>query len=167
MYMMIVPRKNFDLFDDFFDDPFFTRSERHAHPMPMMKTDIRENEKNYIIDVDLPGFEKENIKIDVEDGYLNINASMNSSEDEEAMDNVDDTASEQAYDDLTSESFVGKELDIKTIKLNESMEDYFILKGAQDNNVNLICCNYEPKKRNLKCRLKNKSIMVNLKLKDL
>ena len=83
MYMMIVPRRNFDLFDDFFDDPFFQREERRSHPMPMMKTDIRETEKNYIIDVDLPGFSKENIKIDVEDGYLNINASMDTSEDEE------------------------------------------------------------------------------------
>ena len=83
MYMMIVPRKNFDLFDDFFEDPFFNREERHTHPMPMMKTDIRENEKNYVIDVDLPGFNKENIKIDVEDGYLNINASMDEANDEE------------------------------------------------------------------------------------
>ena len=76
MYMMIVPRRNFDLFDDFFDDPFFHKEERLPHPMPMMKTDVREGENNYIIDVDLPGFSKENIKIDVEDGYLNINASM-------------------------------------------------------------------------------------------
>lgn len=83
MYMMIVPRRNFDLFDEFFDDPFFHKDERHPHPMPMMKTDIRENEKNYIIDVDLPGFSKEDIKIDVEDGYLNINASMNSTHNEE------------------------------------------------------------------------------------
>ena len=81
MYMMIVPRRNYDLFDDFFDDPFFAKTERH--PMPMMKTDIREGENNYIIDVDLPGFEKENIKIDVEDGYLNINASMNTKDDQE------------------------------------------------------------------------------------
>ena len=83
------------------------------------------------------------------------------------MDNVEDIASEQAYDNLTSESFVGKELDINKIKLNESMEDYFILKGAKDNNVNLICCNYEPKKRNLRCRLKDKCITVNINLKDL
>ena len=83
MYMMIVPRRNFDLFDDFFNDPFFAKEERHTHPMPMMKTDIRENEKSYVIDVDLPGFEKENIKVDVEDGYLNINAKIDSSNNEE------------------------------------------------------------------------------------
>lgn len=104
---------------------------------------------------------------DINDNVITIAGKESSNEDEEAMDNVEDTASEQAYDDLTSESFVGKELDINKIKLNESMEDYFILKGAKDNNVNLICCNYEPEKRNLRCRLKDKSITVNINLKDL
>ena len=104
---------------------------------------------------------------DINDNTITIAGKENSNEDEEAMDNVEDTASEQAYDNLTSESFTGKELDINKIRLNESMEDYFILKGAKDNNVNLICCNYEPKKRNLRCRLKDKSITVNINLKDL
>ena len=57
--MMLVPRKNeFDLFDNFFDDGFFTKRERN-----MMKTDIREQNDKYIVDVDLPGFEKENINV--------------------------------------------------------------------------------------------------------
>ena len=114
MYMMIVPRKNFDLFDDFFDDPFFHKEERHPHPMPMMKTDSRENEKNYIIDVDLPGFEKENIKIDVEDGYLNINASMNSSEDEEEKGKF---IRRERYSGECSRSFyVGEDVESEDIK---------------------------------------------------
>ena len=104
---------------------------------------------------------------DINDNVITIAGKESSNEDEEAMDNVEDTASEQAYDNLTSESFVGKELDINKIKLNESMEDYFILKGAKDNNVNLICCNYDSSKRNLRCRLKDKSITVNINLKDL
>lgn len=104
---------------------------------------------------------------DINDKTVTIAGKEKSNEDEEAIDNVEDTASEQAYDNLTSESFVGKELDINKIKLNESMEDYFILKGAKDNNVNLICCNYDSLKRNLRCRLKDKSITVNINLKDL
>ena len=40
MYMMLVPRRDFDLFDDFFNDPFFKGGERHTHPL--MKTDIKE-----------------------------------------------------------------------------------------------------------------------------
>lgn len=104
---------------------------------------------------------------DINDNTITIAGKENSNEDEEAMDNVEDTASEQAFDDLTSESFTGKELDINKIQLNESMEDYFILKGAKDNNVNLICCDYDSSKRNLRCRLKDKSIFVNINLKDL
>lgn len=78
--MMIVPKKNYDLFDDFFNDPFF--KGEHMVPqqtMAMMKTDIRENENSYVLDVDLPGFEKDNIKIDIENGYLNINAKIEDS----------------------------------------------------------------------------------------
>ena len=66
--MMMIPRSNFDLFDDIFGDSFFKKEDK------MMKTDIRETDNGYIIDVDLPGYKKENIKIDVTDGYLTINA---------------------------------------------------------------------------------------------
>ena len=44
---------------------------------------------------------------DINDNTITIAGKENSNEDEEAMDNVEDTASEQAYDDLTSESFTG------------------------------------------------------------
>ena len=112
MYMMIVPRKNFDLFDDFFDDPFFHKEERH--PMPMMKTDIRENETNYVIDVDLPGFNKEDIKIDVEDGYLNIKASMNSSEDEEEKGKF--IRRERFVGECSRSFFVGEDVESEDVK---------------------------------------------------
>lgn len=76
--MMMIPRSNFDLFDDIFGDPFFKKNDNK-----MMKTDIRELDNNYIIDIDLPGFNKENIKIDMTDGYLTIVASMENENNEE------------------------------------------------------------------------------------
>ena len=51
--MMLVPNRDFDLFDDIFGDPFFRKSESK-----MMKTDIREDKDNYVIDIDLPCFYK-------------------------------------------------------------------------------------------------------------
>lgn len=39
-----------------------------------MKTDIKEKEEKFLLDIDLPGYEKENIKMSIEDGYLTINA---------------------------------------------------------------------------------------------
>ena len=72
--MMMIPRRHndFDLIEDMFRDPFFTNEESK-----IMKTDIKEKKDKYIIDIDLPGYEKENIKMSIEDGYLTVNASTN------------------------------------------------------------------------------------------
>lgn len=70
--MMLVPRRNFDLFDDFFDDEFFSKKDKN-----LMKTDIREMKDKYVIDIDLPGFEKENINLSLKKGYLEISAKVN------------------------------------------------------------------------------------------
>ena len=77
--MMMIPRRrnDFDLFEDMFRDPFFTESESRT-----MKTDIREKGDKYLIDIDLPGYDKENIKISVEDGYLTVQATIDSNEEE-------------------------------------------------------------------------------------
>lgn len=71
---MMIPRRHndFDLIEDMFRDPFFTNEESK-----IMKTDIKEKKDKYIIDIDLPGYEKENIKMSIEDGYLTVNASTN------------------------------------------------------------------------------------------
>ena len=76
--MMMIPRKNsFDLWDDFFKDPFFD-----SHESKVMRTDIKENDNNYDIIIDLPGYEKEDIKVAIEDGYLTVNATIDNSKDE-------------------------------------------------------------------------------------
>ena len=67
--MMLMP-KIFD--DDFFRDDFFRGKDKMN--FQLMKTDIREGEKEYLLEVDLPGYKKEDIKIDVTDGYLTIHA---------------------------------------------------------------------------------------------
>ena len=76
--MMMIPRRHdFDLIEDMFRDPFFDERESRV-----MKTDIKEKKDKYVIDIDLPGYEKENIKIEVEDGYLTVHASINSNKEE-------------------------------------------------------------------------------------
>ena len=67
--MMLMP-KIFD--DDFFRDDFFRGKDKMN--FQLMKTDIREDEKEYLLEVDLPGYKKEDIKIDVTDGYVTIHA---------------------------------------------------------------------------------------------
>ena len=75
--MMLVPRRNsFDLFDNFFgDDDFFSKKERN-----LMKTDIKEKKDKYIIEMDLPGYEKENINLELNNGYLEISAKVERNE---------------------------------------------------------------------------------------
>ena len=73
--MMLVPRNNFDMFDDFFRDDFFNKKENN-----LMKTDIKEKKDKYIIDIDLPGFDKKNINLSLENGYLNVSAKVNKEE---------------------------------------------------------------------------------------
>ena len=79
--MMMLPRRrnDFDLFDRMFlDDPFFS-GERESK---LMKTDINEKKDKYIIEMDLPGYEKENISLEINDGYLMISAKTNQNKDE-------------------------------------------------------------------------------------
>jgi len=75
----IVKRNNsLSFFDDFFDD-FFQPSTRTLNTS--MKTDILELEKGYELQIDVPGFDKEDVKISLENGYLTIEA-MKEKEDE-------------------------------------------------------------------------------------
>ena len=77
--MMMMPRRNheFDLLGEMFRDPFFTEGESKV-----MKTDIKEKKDKYLIDIDLPGYEKDNIKIEVENGYLTVHATIDSNKEE-------------------------------------------------------------------------------------
>lgn len=76
--MLMIPRRNdFALLDDIFKDPFFNNNENG-----LMKTDIKENDDSYSIIVDLPGYSKDNIKVEVEDGYLTIHATINNENEE-------------------------------------------------------------------------------------
>lgn len=67
----MLPRlSRINFFDDIFDDSLL-KKERN-----LMKTDIKETEDEYILEIDIPGCKKENIKIDLEQGYLNVKAEV-------------------------------------------------------------------------------------------
>ena len=76
--MMIPKRRDFDLLDDMFGGVFFNEGESK-----LMKTDIKEKNDEYIIDIDLPGYEKEGIKLNIQDGYLTVHATVNKEEKDE------------------------------------------------------------------------------------
>ena len=66
-----------DLFDDFFNNDFMMRPVTHNNVPQMMKTDVRELDNSYELDIDLPGFKKEEIKVDFKEGTLTISAARN------------------------------------------------------------------------------------------
>ena len=89
-----------DLFDDWMNDYFpfgrdfdkeFSKAlaptERALygkHAKNMMKTDVRETDDSYEVDMDLPGFKKDEVKVQLADGYLTIEAAKGLDKDEEA-----------------------------------------------------------------------------------
>ena len=61
---------NDSLFDDFFTDITDNKRRPVARPLPgVMKTDIKEKDNSYELEVDIPGYKKEDIKMHMEDGY--------------------------------------------------------------------------------------------------
>ena len=74
-----------NLFDDFFGD--FVRpvrnTVRYSTPAASaMKTDVKENKTSYELDIDLPGYKKEDIQAELKDGYLTISAATKNEKDE-------------------------------------------------------------------------------------
>ena len=79
-----------NLFDDFFGPDFdmFPALTGRSNPLygkhakNLMKTDVRETEGTYELDIDLPGFKKDEVNLTLEDGYLTISAAKGLDKDE-------------------------------------------------------------------------------------
>lgn len=71
-----------DFFDDFFNFPVFDenamqKAQRELYgrrAANMMKTDVQEHDDHYEVDIDLPGFKKDELSLELKDGYLVISA---------------------------------------------------------------------------------------------
>ena len=77
-----------DLLDDMMDFPFEDEFFGRKNPLygkrakNLMKTDVKETENGYELDIDLPGFKKEEVQASLENGYLTISASKGLDKDE-------------------------------------------------------------------------------------
>ena len=80
-----------NMFDEFFRDPFFDSSDMKKlekklygrRGKNLMKTDIKETEGGYELEMDLPGFTKDEIKVSLENGYMTISAAKGLDKDEQ------------------------------------------------------------------------------------
>ena len=103
-----------NLFDNFMDDMFPTVERMPVKTMPsIMKTDIKETEDQYVLAIDLPGFKKEDVKIHLKDGYLNVSATSNT-EDEEKEGKY--LRRERYTGSMTRSFYVGEDLTEQDVK---------------------------------------------------
>jgi HSP20 family molecular chaperone IbpA len=80
--MLLAKRNNnYNVWDDFFNDPFFS-NPLSSEMSTFMHTDILEEDNHYALHIELPGFQKEDIKAELKDGYLTISAQRNDNHDE-------------------------------------------------------------------------------------
>ena len=111
---MLLANRNYNLFDEMFKDPFFTRPFENASSQ-IMKTDVHDKDGNYIIDMELPGYDKEDIKADLKDGYLTISA--NKVETKEEKDAKGNCLRKERYTGSCNRSFfVGKQISQEDVK---------------------------------------------------
>ena len=113
MYMPAI--FNDSLFDDFFTDYTPDAKKRNmAAVQGVMKTDIKENDKEYELTIELPGYKKENVNAELKDGYLIINATNEKNEEEKNEKGY--IRKERYYGSCQRSFFVGKNLKEEDIK---------------------------------------------------
>lgn len=111
----------FDVFDSMFNDNFYRGNPVLGHrERNIMKTDVRETADSYEVDVDLPGFRKDEVNVQLEDGYLTISAAKQVSKDEK--DKKGSFIRRERYEGSCSRGFyVGS--DVKKKDISAKMED--------------------------------------------
>ena len=106
--MMIPARRNgngLDIFDEVFTDPFFGEKENK-----IMKTDLKEKDGKYMLEIDVPGYD-----IELQDGYLTVSAEKN----EEKEDKHAKYLKRERFTGMCSRSYyVGDNLKEEDIKAN-------------------------------------------------
>ena len=106
---MLPMRKYYldSIFDDFMDD-------KQVFPMDTMKCDIYEKDGAYHIEADIPGFKKDEISVDCEDGYVTITAEKNN-ENEDSDEGKKYLKRERSYSKTARKFYVG-DIDANEIK---------------------------------------------------
>ena len=109
-----------NLFDEMFDDmmrPMHSMEKAlyGKHARAIMKTDVRETDNSYEVDIDLPGFKKDEVNVQLEDGYLTVSAAKGLDKDEE--DKKGRYIRQERYAGSLSRSFyVGEDVEPQDVK---------------------------------------------------
>ncbi|MGM9531126.1 Hsp20/alpha crystallin family protein [Intestinibacter sp.] len=116
---MLFPERRFglvnnsNLFDYLFSDPVFNVNTTNT--TNRMATDIKENENGYELAMEVPGFNKEDLKIELKDGYLTISAEHNTTNDQKDNDGRI-IRQERYYGSCKRSFYVGDQIEKQDIK---------------------------------------------------
>jgi len=113
MNSLIKRNGNLSIFDDFFDDFFARPLQRNSQNC--MRTDIKEVDEGYELDIDVPGYGKEDIKISLEKGYLTVEAKREAENEEK---NGHFIRRERFLGSAARSFYVGEDIAEKDIKAN-------------------------------------------------
>ena len=107
-----------DLFDEFFDD--FARPAKKVSRVgvaapAVMRTDVKESETGYELDIDLPGYKKEDVQAQLKDGYLTITATTKTNDDQKD-ENGKYIRRERYYGTCSRSFYVGEDIAQEDIK---------------------------------------------------
>ena len=131
--MLMTPslfNENFDLFDHFYQDPWFGFNDHEFKNLEkklyghraknIMNTDIKESDSEYEMVIDLPGFKKDEVSVALENGYLTISASKgiesDTAENEEEKKKGNYIRQERYSGSCQRSFYVGDELTVEDIK---------------------------------------------------
>jgi HSP20 family molecular chaperone IbpA len=98
------------LFDDFFDAPFNTGSASG-----LMKTDVKATDTGYELEIDVPGIDKENISVQLENGYVTVTAKTEKKNDE-GKENGHYIRRERFYGTYSRSFYVGEDVNEEDVK---------------------------------------------------
>lgn len=129
----MYPKKNY--LNDYFD----LFNQEYSREKEFMKTDIYEKANHYVLETDLPGIKRENIKIDYESGYLSIRIRR----DIVGENNNNYVRRERFFGELKRSFYIGmkKETDIKAIYKDNILIISFPKDDIRSSNVNNISIN--------------------------
>lgn len=116
MIMMMPSIFGENLFDDFFDSVSRPIKAIRQAPVPqVMRTDVKESDKGFTLDIDLPGYKKENISVELKDGYITVSAKT-SDEHEEKEEDGTYIRRERTFGSCSRSFYVGDEIEESEIK---------------------------------------------------
>jgi HSP20 family protein len=131
MKMHLIPKNTFfrEIFDDLFDMPIMKSGD-------IMRSDIYEEDDNYVVEMDIPGFNKEDLLVDYNNGYLNIIAKKETEQEK----NKNYIRRERYYGEYKRSFYVG-DIDESLIKANFEngiLKVIFPKKQLEDNSKKVI-----------------------------